>query len=1005
MKVFLRFIQSRLLLLSFLAVTCAYAHGETGDIVFSETFEGTDSLKNWTIIDNNGGRSWEYRKGTAAYMLDYATGLPADDWCISPEFNLAADRVYEFKFDLEAASKPENLKVFLGTSTDTASFTTEIADFYHVTKADMGTKSFKIYVKADGVYRLGFYAYSDAKMYRVSIDNIYVTDISAATVPGPVTDLKVTPAEQGGMSATVSFKSPSITANNEEMTGTCDISIYRNNEETAATIFSSAESGKAIEWNDNEPVHGWNTYKVVAQNNDGAGEAVKDSVFVGLDQPNSVTNVIAKLNSDKSITVTWDAPTSSVNGGYVDFDNITYIITRGETSLATYYETTSYTDKVPVERGQALVSYTVTPVAATEKGVPATSSSVVTGIPLVLPYQETFANQATDYPWFVDGTNNAFDWHTIGDDEEGQYEEIMTQDSDNGMIVAESRRAASGATSRYVSPLIDLSTAVNPVLKFWFYEGRSPWYDPEYEGEVRDRVQVQISFEGGEWANIDNAVFYQNNSSSGWVECEVSLPRQEASFANIAFLATADADDSAYRNMYIDNISIDEAEYANDLVMKSLTVDNKRVSINESQTYTAEIFNRGGSTASGYTVDFYCDGSLVATVNGDDVAAANTAMVAYKTVATPADAQQDEHLWVAKVNYEADEMSENNVSDTLATSVRSSELPAVSGLAAVGEVGNVSLTWNAAASVAAVEHTEMTTVTDDFESYEPYIIDGIGDWTMFDGDGATTLVTPRIPLTYNHQGEPMAFQVFNTELSGTYVEENLDVAFMPVDDGSEQMLICPSVDWPAENDDWLITPRLDGRKQTVSFYAKSASYDSEWINVYYSTTDSHHDSFVKLNTEDQLYVWDGWAKYEYEVPEGARYFAVRCVRRGVILMIDDFTYAPYDGYCEGATLLGYNVYKNGVKVNSELVTSSSYIDTETTDGNYVYTVTAVYDCGESGFSNEATLVATGIEAVGSDTNATEAAVFAIDGKRVASPVRGINIVRMSDGTVRKTMKK
>lgn len=68
-------------------------------------------------------------------------------------------------------------------------------------------------------------------------------------------------------------------------------------------------------------------------------------------------------------------------------------------------------------------------------------------------------------------------------------------------------------------------------------------------------------------------------------------------------------------------------------------------------------------------------------------------------------------------------------------------------------------------------------------------------------------------------------------------------------------------------------------------------------------------------------------------------------------------------------------------------------------------MTAVYDSGESCLSNEAMLTPTGIDQTGSDATATETGRYAIDGRRLTSPERGVNIVRMSDGKVRKIIVK
>ncbi len=50
-------------------------------------------------------------------------------------------------------------------------------------------------------------------------------------------------------------------------------------------------------------------------------------------------------------------------------------------------------------------------------------------------------------------------------------------------------------------------------------------------------------------------------------------------------------------------------------------------------------------------------------------------------------------------------------------------------------------------------------------------------------------------------------------------------------------------------------------------------------------------------------------------------------------------------------LKGYNVYRNGEKINAELVTERSYYDKNVAEGDYVYTITAVYGEGESKVSN------------------------------------------------------
>ena len=937
-------------------------HANSGDIVFQETFPDSAAFQQWTIVDNNGGRSWEFLNEAASYMLDYQTNKPADDWFISPKFSLDETKVYEFSFSLGIASKTENLKVALGTSTDPKTFTTLLADYPSVVEKDSGDKTIKFYVQVSGDFRLGFYAYSEADMHRIDVDNVKVTEVSSKVVPGIVTKLNVVPADKGEMKTAISFNVPDVTAGDAVLTDLSGVDIYREGTDAPVKTFSGVNPGAALSWTDNTPVHGFNTYKVVARNTAGVGAAAEKQVFVGLDQPLPVTGVMAKLNKDKSITLTWTAPSSSVNGGYVNYDHLKYKITRNGTLIAQAFDGHSYVDKVSVDGGQTAVSYTVSPVAATETGSPAESGTVVTGVPLELPYNESFANQAMSTPWELDCSVKDFTWHMIGDDEDGEYEEVMTQDHDNGMMIAESKAIESGSCSRLVSPLINLSSAKNPVLTFWFYHARSKWYDPEVDKEIDDNVKVQISNDAGEWQDIENATFYLNNDSTGWTKCQVYLPNKASSFVNIGILATAKSEISAFRNIYIDNISINESAYSNDLSVNSFSVDKKRVSVGETSTYKVSVFNRGGSPVSDYRVNFYCDGKLMSQETGPAVDPIKIQNVEYQHQATLDDAQADEHVWNAEIVFAADEVAENNNSEKISTSVRKPDVPVVV-LSGIPDGNKVSLSWSEAKNVAAIPHTtDPVSITDDFESYAPFIIDNIGDWSVLDRDTATTLVTPRIPLAYPNQGKRMAFQVFNTTDTGVWVEDNEDPAFEP--HSGKQYMACPSVDWPAENDDWLITPRLDGRAQTVSFYAKAATYDSEWINVYGSKTDMHHDSFEKINEGDQIYVHNDWAKYSFDVPEGTKYVAVRCVRRSVFLTIDDFTYNKYDGSSDGLVFKGYNIYRDGEKINADLLTSNSYIDPSISAGSqHTYRVTAVYAEGESDYSNKADILVTGINTV------------------------------------------
>ena len=69
----------------------------------------------------------------------------------------------------------------------------------------------------------------------------------------------------------------------------------------------------------------------------------------------------------------------------------------------------------------------------------------------------------------------------------------------------------------------------------------------------------------------------------------------------------------------------------------------------------------------------------------------------------------------------------------------------------------------------------------------------------------------------------------------------------------------------------------------------------------------------------------------------------------------DLSNAPAD-----LTLVGYDIYRDGVKINDEPVGETEYVDTDAADGEHSYVVITVYDRGASAPSNAVTLAATGI---------------------------------------------
>lgn len=304
-----------------------------------------------------------------------------------------------------------------------------------------------------------------------------------------------------------------------------------------------------------------------------------------------------------------------------------------------------------------------------------------------------------------------------------------------------------------------------------------------------------------------------------------------------------------------------------------------------------------------------------------------------------------------------------------------SNLEAPENLAASVSGSNVTLTWDEVGGGSTGEE-----FFDDFESYDNFTLD-ISPWTTVDQDGAQTYVIDG--YIWENGGDAQSFIVFNSTATEPAMAENL--AF-----SGEKVAACFNSVPPPFNNDWIISPkRLAANGDVASFMAASYTdqYGLERIKVAVSTTTPDPANFTVISSGSYIGVPAAWTEYSFDLSAYAGqeiYVAINCVSQDAFfLMVDDFYMGPAAkkpasshnaAFTAGMlakagtsssnltpnvtrggerALLGYNVYRNGVKINTNVVAATTYNDNGLANGTYEYHVTAVYDEGESGFSNAA----------------------------------------------------
>jgi len=295
-------------------------------------------------------------------------------------------------------------------------------------------------------------------------------------------------------------------------------------------------------------------------------------------------------------------------------------------------------------------------------------------------------------------------------------------------------------------------------------------------------------------------------------------------------------------------------------------------------------------------------------------------------------------------------------------------------LQATAAGNNVNLTWNAPGGGGG------DYFFDDFESYDNFTLD-LSPWTTADVDGAPTYIIDG--YNWPNGGDPQAFIVFNSLATEPAMSENIAYS-------GEKTASCFNSVPPPFNNDWLISPkRLINAGDIASFMAMSYTdqYGLERMKVAVSTTVPEPSAFTVISPGSYIGVPAGvYTEYSYDLSAYAGqeiYVAINCVSQDAFfLLIDDFYIGapgkkPVGIHNSSITstaakasvagvpsmpntirggereLLGYNVYRNGNKINSALVTETSYSDNGLNAGTYEYHVTAVYAEGESGYSNAA----------------------------------------------------
>lgn len=946
---------------------------------FSHVFTEADDFDGYTILDLDGQGKWQMEPGqNEGEYIPCVKGTsgwynvpPMNDWLITPALHLETGKAYRVTVNMSAQSNAcaERFEVKYGDTATADAMATEVIGATEITNTEGRDFDGYMIPDATGTYHVGLHGISDPDTWRLYCYYIKIGAPTPTTAPGAVTSLTVVPDPKWDMKTTVKFTTPANDMAGDPLSGTVDVDVYREGEKIG-TLEGCAPGQEYTFADDNSagtPMArpGNYEYTIVPRNGSGEGFIAKASNYVGPNIPGDVANINLEETTPGVVKITWDAPETDQDGNPVPADKVTYalaLLGEQERVLATDHSGTEFTATVCPADEQAFACVRIVAITSAGRSAGAVSSTIPVGEPSEAPYMESFADGRLRN---ITGTEIVTQTGSSKPQAQlcinADFPAVGASDGDNGF--AYGRMPAAGDQVAFFSGKIDLLDMSG--LKFALNIFK-------FNASHANTFTIAMRTAGEEYSEI-TTVSTGDFTEPGWYKTVSDIPSRFEG-QTVQFRITMTNVNSM--NSFMDRARIYMPAEVN-LAAREIIVP-EQASANEPFNIKVYIDNLGEQTADNYTVELYRNGEKVDEQTSAEPLAAD-AFATVEFTQTLGVTELPQQAYSARVVIDGDGDMTDNMTETVYTTLKMPSYPVIETLEGSSDGnGGIVLRWSAPdLSGSETEHVVM-----DFESLEDHATD-LTPFTTYDGDklASGTYTDEDIP---GITGEPAAWYVIDATNEGNGVGTGHN--------GSDKFaMVAYTKDDEAEvnkNDDWLITPELYGGEQTMSFYIRVCnSWYPESLEVLTSSTDNDPASFEQLGI---LEIGEtDWTRVEMDIPDGVRFVAFRYISEDLYYVaLDDIEYAPADGKLM-LNVTGYNVYRDGVRINSEPITDTTFTDTECEpDVEHAYAVTVVYDKGESCIGNEVRLQTSGIGNTTAEPADTPAEYFNLAGMKVASGTVG-----------------
>ena len=893
------------------------------------------------------GEAWSFSSYYGyAYMYNTYIQQPYySDYLFTPTLDLTAGTLYRINIAPYAYSVSYldgSLTVLLGApgqipaKADQWEELQKWTGFEYVSStAEKESRSIYFTVPTDGQYRVAFLG----EDYPIALWDTYIVAEGPATAPRPVTDFSVLADPTGAANVTVSFTMPTKNLSDETLPAELTYVISRDGVEVHS---ATASTGASVTWTDEQaPASTTATYSVVVKNGDDVSAPVSGSVYVGLDTPTAPTD-LAVVTAGHSVTISWAAPATGINGNTLDPQSLRYTVTRIQgdesTVVASDLAATEFSETLEFS-GLITVKYSITASLGSNTSQATTTSDIIMGL-VELPLVDSFAGAKFADFWTAEILSGSYNWEVASASSSPSGTPV---DADGGLAIYKSNNARESESARLMTPSINHATAPNPVVEYYMC----------HHSSGADVLKLQISIDGGDWIDVpgsENSPKKDGFSSGQWEKCTVALsdviPADCSSF-RVAFTAV-----SAWGyNIVIDAVRIYSLR-GKDLAITSIAAPETAISGNDA-TITITVANNSAAdvAAADYSVALtHSFPGTIADVTTVDVPALGTADITLTVPVTAIEALTAQAFTIkAELTFDGDEDPANNVSEEATVALAFLDLTPATNLVRGKDTadGLPTISWTPAQNPEYVP----VNISESFEDFEkgdpaPYNgfvvldLDGKAGSNCYSASGSILVVTtPSAAIPGNPDG---------TKVLGVTCAGNV------------------------QQDDWLISPAIacsEGSSINMSFligFMESTSITNKF-EVLYSTGEydpaNPAAAFTNVVQTFEADYYSSQLKADYNlhqvtltgIPAEAKYIAVHLNTKTLTSFNEPAVWLDNISITEAIEhpLAGYRVYDLAEgPLNQELLpTSQTSFTLPASDAARNIAVVAVYPEGEATPSN------------------------------------------------------